>query len=106
MEYMEYAEGMKVLRELRVFAPAIVIYEGRYHVFSRTAWQSSGVTVDAALRAGGFVLPPGWRFRPVAVAVGCNIVRDNVTVASARSATVAKRIANALNEYVSGDRGK
>lgn len=101
---MEYAEGMKILRELQVFAPAIVRL-GAWHVFSRTTLQSSGATIDEALKAGGFVLPPGWRSRPPFVAVGCNIVREDVTFASARSNRVAQRIANALNEYIAGDRG-
>ena len=101
---MEYAEGMQILRELRVFAPAIVVYQGGYHVFSRTALQSSGATVEAALQAGGFVLPPGWRRKPLFVAVDHNVVRNNERVAVALSKTMAKRIANALNDYSAGDR--
>jgi hypothetical protein len=96
---------MQILRELRVFAPAIVSYQGGYHVFSRTAIQSSGPTVEAALAAGRFVLPPGWRSRPLFVAVGANVVRSNENVCVARSKAMAARIANALNEYIAGDRG-
>ncbi len=39
------------------------------------------------------------------VAVGHNIVKEDETVGSARSKTMAVRIANALNKYVPGDRG-
>lgn len=102
---MDYAEGMRILRELGIFAPAIVSYQDGWHVFSRTALQSSGPTIEAALQAGGFVLRSEWRFRPVYIAVGCNIVQGAATLATARSNRIAQRIANALNEYIPGDRG-
>lgn len=102
---MEWAEGMQILRELGVFAPAIVIRDGRYHVFSRTAWQSSGLTVAAALKAGGFIPRPDRRPPVLFVAVGANVVQGEYGVCVARSKTMAVRIANALNEYIPGDRG-
>lgn len=102
---MEWAEGMQILRELRVFAPSIVIYNGGYHVFSRTAIQSSGATVEDALRAGGFLPRPDRRPPVLFVAVGANVVQGEYGVCVARSKTMAVRIANALNEYIPGDRG-
>jgi hypothetical protein len=101
---MEYAEGMQILRESRLFAPAIVRFDGGYHIFSRTALQSSGATVEDALRAGGFI-PRSERRPSLFVAVNANVVQNNDRVAVAKSRTMAARIANALNEYVPGDRG-
>jgi hypothetical protein len=101
---MEYAEGMQILRESRLFAPAIVRFDGGYHIFSRTALQSSGATVEDALRAGGFI-PRSERRPSLFVAVGQNVVRENTAICVARSKTMAERIANALNEYLPGDRG-
>lgn len=102
---MEYAEGMQILREWRVFAPAIVLHGGEWHVFSRTALQGSGPTLEAALLAGGFLPRPERRGPVLFVAVGSNVVQANEGVAVARSGTMAARIANALNEYIPGDRG-
>ena len=99
-----YAEGMQILRESRVFAPAIVEIGGRYHIYSRTTMQSSGATIEEALGAGGF-LPRTERRTVLFVAVGANVVQGNEGVAVARSNTMAARIANALNEYIPGDRG-
>lgn len=102
---MEYAEGMQILRESRVFAPSIVRHNGYYFVCSRTAIQSSGVTIKAALEAGGFLPRPNRRPPELFVAVGANVVQGDQGVAVARSKTMAARIANALNEYIPGDRG-
>jgi hypothetical protein len=102
---MDYSEGMQILRDLRVFAPAIVRHGGEWHVFSRTALQGSGPNIEAALTAGGF-LPRLERRGPLPfVAVGANVVQGNQGVAVTRSTTMAARIANALNEYIPGDRG-
>lgn len=101
---MEYGEGMQILREWRVFAPSIVLINGRYYVCSRTAIQSAGPTVEAALQAGGFLPRRVSNFVPYQ-AVGANVVQGNHPVCVARSKTMAVRIANALNEYIPGDRG-
>jgi hypothetical protein len=102
---MEYAEGMQILRESRLFAPALVLHGGRWFVFSRAALQSSGETIEDALQAGGF-LPRSEPPAPVLfVSVGSNVVQGNNGIAVARSKTMALRIANALNEYIPGDRG-
>jgi hypothetical protein len=100
-----YVEGMQLLREARVFAPAIVEHGGAFHVFSRMTLLGSGATVEDALLAGGFLPRPEHRPPVLFVAVGSNVVRGNEGVAAARSKTMAVRIANALNEYMPGDRG-
>jgi len=102
---IEWAEGMRILRESRVFAPAIVVYQGYYHIFSRTALQSSGPTLALALEAGGFLPRPDVPAPLLFVAVGANVVQGNNPICVARSKTAAMRIANALNEYIPGDRG-
>jgi hypothetical protein len=101
---IEWAEGMRILRASRVYSPAIVIQGGQYHVFSRTALLSSGPTLAQALQNGGF-LPPPPDAPMLYVAVGANVVQGNDPICVARSKTAAARIANALNEYVPGDRG-
>jgi hypothetical protein len=100
---MDYREGMQILRDARLFAPAIVRYAGGYHVFSRTELISSGPTVREAVAAGGFLTaenPPATIF----VSVDYNVIAGEESVAIARSKNMAKRIANALNEYIPGDR--
>jgi hypothetical protein len=101
---MEWSEGMQVLREWRVYGPALVLHEGRYFVFSRTALVSDGPTVEQALKNGGFLPRRPSSYKPF-VAVGPNVVQENTAVCVARSKTMAVRIANALNEYIPGDRG-
>ena len=102
---IEWSEGLRILRELRVYAPSIVSYQGQYHVFSRTALQSSGPSVAAALEAGGFLPRADGPAVIPFVAVGANVLQGNNPVCVARSKTAAARIANALNEYIPGDRG-
>lgn len=100
---MDWREGMQVLRDARLFAPAIVRYAGGFHVFTRTRLVSSGESIEAALDAGGFLdanNPPSTIF----VASDFNVIEGEVTVAITRSKTMARRIANALNEYIPGDR--
>jgi hypothetical protein len=101
---MDYREGIQVLRESRVFAPALVYYAGAYHVFSRTKWVSSGDSIVEALEAGGFLPRPEIRMA-VFVAEECEVFYKGVLVATAGSKNMAVRIANALNEYVVGTRG-
>jgi hypothetical protein len=103
---MDYAEGMRILRESRLFSPALVPHGGWWHIFSRTTLQCSGETIEAALQAGGFLpRPDDWQPYPQFVAVGANVVQGANTVATCRSNTMASRVANALNEYIPGDRG-
>lgn len=100
----DYIHAMQILRNWKVHAPALVYYNHRYHVFTRTVKISSGETIEAALEAGGYI-PPAPPPAPLFVAVGNNIVKGDETVGSGRSKTMALRIANALNEYTPGDRG-
>jgi hypothetical protein len=100
---MDWREGMQVLRDARLFAPAIIRYAGAFHVFTRTRWVSSGATIEAALDAGGFLSannPPSTIF----AVSDYNVILGEETIAITRSKTMARRIANALNEYVPGDR--
>ncbi len=101
---MDYKEGIQVLREALVRAPALVQFQGAYHVFSRTKMVSSGPTIIDALRAGGF-LPLPERRSALFKAEELVVVYKGQTVATASSKTMAVRIANALNEYVAGERG-
>ena len=101
---MDYREGMQVLRAARLHAPAIVRHEGAYHVFSRTALVSSGVSIHDALERGGFLVAenaPTMLF----AAHNFNVIYGSENIAVVKSKTMAARIANALNEYIPGDRG-
>jgi hypothetical protein len=100
----DYGHAMQIMRDARVFAPSLIFMGGQYHVFTRTVLLGSGDTIEAALVAARLiplVIPPSILF----VAVGFNIVKENERMAVAKSRTMAMRIANALNEYVPGDRG-
>lgn len=101
---MDYREGMQVLRAAGVHAPAIVQMNGGYHVFSRTKLLSSGASIYDALELGGFLVAenaPSLIF----VAVDYNVMIGDDNQAVARTKTMAQRIANALNEYIPGERG-
>jgi hypothetical protein len=100
---MDYREGMQVLRAARLHAPAIVRYGGAYHVFSRTALVSSGSNIYDALERGGFLVAEN---APTMIFTAHNyqVSHGPEKVALAYSKTMAKRIANALNEYIPGDR--
>jgi hypothetical protein len=101
---MDYREGMQVLRAARLHAPAIVFYRGEYHVFSRSKHVVSGSTIEAALEAGGFLVGENAPTQ-IFVAADFNVIKGSETVAITKSKTMASRIANALNEYIPGDRG-
>jgi hypothetical protein len=101
---MEYGEAMQILREWRLYAPALVQHGGAWHVISRASVLSSGPTIEAALIAAGFNSRREDAPLPF-VAANANVIQGEAGVCSARSKTMAQRIANALNEYIPGDRG-
>jgi hypothetical protein len=101
---MDYREAIDILRDAEVFAPAIVKFNGAFHIFSRTGLVASGKSIADAMRAGGYIPPPPRRL-PLFVAAGCNVIRADEPICVCRSKTMAQRIAHALNEYVPGDRG-
>lgn len=100
---MDYREGMQILRAAGLHAPAIVFKDGGYHVFSRTSLVSSGASIEGALDAGGFLVAENAP-RLIFVAVDYNVMVGGDNQAVARTKTMAQRIANALNEYIPGDR--
>ena len=100
---MDWREGMQVLRDARLFAPAIVRYAGAFHVFTRTRLVSSGATIEDALDAGGF-LNAANPVQTIFIPSDFNVIFGEETVAITKSKTMARRIANALNEYIPGDR--
>jgi hypothetical protein len=100
---VEYREAIRVLRDAQVRSPALVELNGHYHVFSRIRLLASGATIADALRAGGF-LPRSEHRRAIFVSDGLVIKYKGVKVAEAESKSMALRIANALNEYVTDGR--
>lgn len=100
---MDYREGMQILRQAGLHAPSIVCLHDRYFVFSRTRMISSGGSVDEALDAGGFLVAENAP-RDLFVAYNHEVVRGSEVEARAKSTTMAKRIANALNEYIPSEK--
>lgn len=100
---MDYREGMQILRAARLHAPAIVRYAGSYHIFSRTKLHSSGSSIYEALENGGLLVPENAPSN-IFAAHNFEVTQGPQRVALAMSKTMAKRIANALNEYIPGDR--
>lgn len=107
------AEGVKdrrhaldLLRGAAVFEPSIVpgVVGGGFYVFSAMTVLGHGATIHDAMVAAGF-WPPVKAAVPHFVRVDKEIWRGNEVVAEAKSSTMARRIANALNEYIPGDRG-
>lgn len=97
---IDYRHAMQILRDAQMFSPAIVMFGGRYHIFSRTHLLASGQTITEALTAGEFLPAPVGQAPPSFSAKGVDIFQGEGVVAQARSVTMAKRIVNALNEYV------
>jgi hypothetical protein len=75
-----------------------------FAVFSRTKLISTGDTIEAALEAGGFLIAENSPSN-IFVASEYSVMEGPTNQAVARSKTMAQRIANALNEYIPGDRG-
>jgi hypothetical protein len=96
---MDYREAMQILRAAQLQAPSIVRPAGSttFYIFSRTKQVCHGGSIKDALEAGGFLPAP----HPPApfVAEYMEVRWKGAEVCTARSASMARRIANALNEY-------
>jgi hypothetical protein len=103
MRTMDYRFAMDILRDAEVHGAAIVRFGDGFHIFSRTELLASGQTISDAMRAGGYIPPPPRRL-PLFMAKGCNVIRGDERICQCRSANMAKRVANALNDYAPGDR--
>jgi hypothetical protein len=98
---MNYDKAMNILRAAEVYAPALIQYDGGFHVFTRTKLLGSGPSIEEALERAGVLPPPPLNPNKLPfVAVGSNVVRGREGVCVCRSATMATRVANALNQYV------
>jgi hypothetical protein len=104
---MDYTKAMQILRTHQVEAPAIVQHSEtrRFYVYSGMKQISFGATVEDALRAGGFLIPPAHPIHPF-VHEGLLVHWRSRLVCTAASKTLAQRIANALNEYIPGKRAR
>jgi len=99
---VDYRKAMDILRAEQVHSPAIVKFNNRYHAFSRTKLLASGATIREVLITLGHWPERKGETEPKFSAVGNDIFQGEGVIAQARSVTMAKRIANALNEYVPG----
>jgi hypothetical protein len=98
--------ALDLLRGAAVFQPSIVpgLGLGGFYVFSGPDVLGHGATIHDAMVAAGY-WPPVKGSIPVFVRDGLAIRRGSEVVAEAKTSTMARRIANALNEYIPGDRG-
>jgi hypothetical protein len=102
---MEYPEAINLMHRARLHRPALVYLYGRYWVFSRTNVLGTGITIPKALEDAG-LLPEKERAEVVQFsAIGSDVLRGDIPVCVARSHNMALRIANALNDYTSNERG-
>ena len=108
-EVRDHRHALDLLRQAAVPLPAVVpgIGKGGYFVFSAMKVLGHGATIHEAMVAAGF-WPPVKAGVPFFIRDGLTVAyagdRGRV-VATAFSSTMARRIANALNEYIPGDRG-
>lgn len=96
-------KALEILRERGVKEPSITadteMQPPRFDIRSAGVLLAHGRSVRDAMRRGGFTNPAGF------IAAGASVMFGEENVATARSLTMARRIANALNAYTPGDRG-
>lgn len=105
---MNHRRAIEVLKEARIFCPAVVpgLGGGGYNVFSAMKLLGSGETIEDAMqdaRSKGYI--PVVRGLPPFREDGKNVIRAGEAVAVAVSRSMATRIANALNQYQPDERG-
>jgi hypothetical protein len=100
--------AMQLLNRARVYMPSVVpgLGRGGFYVFSAGKVLGHGATIEDAMRAAGYwPLPSDLAAAPIYSAEGYDVQLGSQQVAIAKSRTLAKRIANALNEYSPNERG-
>ena len=100
--------AMRLLHQAQVYMPSVVpgLGRGGFYVFSAAKVLGHGATVQKAMEAAGYwPLPPDLASRPFFSAEGYDIQLGAQQVAIAKSKTLAKRIADALNQYSPNERG-
>ena len=103
---MTRERALDILRERGVKAPTIDDHGDtaprqavRVEIRSAGVLLVTGRSIRDALRRGGFTNAVGF------TALGTSVMLAEENVCTARSLTMARRIANALNSYKPGDRG-
>ena len=100
--------AMRLLHQAQVYMPSVVpgLGRGGFYVFSAAKVLGHGDTIQAAMAAAGYwPLPSDLAGRPFYSAEGYDVQHGAQQIAIAKSKTLAKRIANALNEYSPNERG-
>lgn len=96
-------KALEILRERGVKEPSITadreMQPPRFDVRSAGVLLAHGHSIRDAMRRGGFTRPPGFTGQ------GTSVMCGEEQIATARSSTMARRIANALNLYSPGERG-
>jgi hypothetical protein len=101
------SHALQILRAADVYRPSVVPGRGvgGFFVFSAMKELGRGQTIHAAMVAAGLWPAPG-ETRDVFVAADYTVKLGADNVAVAKSKTMAKRIANALNAYSPDARGR
>ena len=102
---MDNKRAVQILRDSGVYMPAIVPSLGGFRVYSGLTLLGSGATIDSAMERAG-MLPPPIPPAPIFYAEGVEVRRLEGLVATAKSKSLASRIANALNSYMPDRRGR
>ena len=99
--------AMRLLHQAQVYMPSVVpgLGRGGFYVFSGAMALGHGETIQAAMEdAGLWPLPADLAARPLFSAEGYDVQHGSQQIAIAKSKTLAKRIANALNAYSPNER--
>jgi hypothetical protein len=100
--------AMQLLQKAGIYMPSVVpgLGHGGFYVFSGAMTLGHGQTIQAAMEdAGLWPLPADLAARPLFSAEGYDVQYGSQQIAIAKSKTLAKRIANALNAYSPNERG-
>ena len=103
---MDNVKALRILHDAHIHLPSIVpgLGSGGIYIFSGMKVLAHGTDVEDAMRKGGFI-PPSFPQSPAFYAKERTVMRSDQVIAQASSATMAQRIANALNFYAPNKKG-
>ena len=100
---MTQRRAIEILMAARLPYPAVIPEDGGFAIYSGFRKLATGTTVQLAMMAAKEYWKDVVRL-PIFQPDGLMVVRAGVVEATAKSKTMAMRIANALNQYNPGER--